>query len=132
MEARENEVYWIDFEVFNDPRGDLTVVESRRLPFAPARFFFSSVHEDSTERGAHAHKECWQILFCISGEIDVYRTWKSGSEVYHLRSDGKALVVPPGNWCKQVFHSSKSILGVIASHSYNPDDYIYGLEEFDS
>lgn len=120
---------WIVFETFEDSRGVLEVIESSKLPFRPARFFFTSVNEDGAERGSHAHKECWQILFCLSGEIEVQRVWSSGSEVYHLRANGKALVIPPGNWCREVFITKQSLMGVIASHSYDPTDYMYRFEE---
>lgn len=118
-------VEWLNLQFIEDSRGQLLVVESDQIPFSPARFFMTSVQGDVRERGGHSHKECWQILFCISGEIEVHVVTKKATEVYSLKQDGRALMIPPGYWSKQVFQDVHSVLGAIASHSYDSDDYVY-------
>ena len=120
-------VEWLDIQFIEDSRGQLSVIESNLIPFLPDRFFFTTVKGENTERGGHAHRECWQLLFCISGQIDVQVVMTDGSEIYGLSQDGRALLVPPGNWCKQIFRDVHSVLGVIASHPYDAEDYVYEI-----
>ena len=116
---------WLELSTFNDSRGSLTVLDAQCLPFTPSRFFYSSVRNSGDERGGHSHKTCWQILFCLQGLIEVDCTWLGGSSSYTLIAGGSALIIPPGVWCKQIFRTSSSLLGAIASHPYDSSDYIY-------
>jgi len=118
-------IEWLDIKFVEDSRGQLSAIESSQIPFPPSRFFITAVKGDSRERGGHSHKECWQVLFCISGEIEVHVVTKHDIRIYSLKQDGRALVIPPGYWCKQIFRNVHSILGVIASHPYDSTDYVY-------
>ena len=118
-------VVWLDLQFIEDGRGQLLVIESGQIPFPPARFFMTTVRGEVRERGGHSHEECWQILFCISGEIEVHVVTKKATQIYSLKQDGRALMIPPGYWSKQIFRDVHSVLGAIASHPYDPDDYIY-------
>ena len=120
-------VEWLNLQFIEDSRGRLLAIDSGQLPFFPSRFFMTSVRGEVRERGGHSHKESWQILFCISGEIEVHVVTKNATEKYSLKQDGCALVIPPGYWSKQVFQDVNSVLGAIASHPYDPDDYVYEL-----
>lgn len=120
-------VKWLDMQILEDGRGQLTVIESSQIPFTVARFFFTTVKGENRERGGHAHRECWQLLFCITGQIDVHVVTTDGLKIYRLLQDGRSLVVPAGNWCKQIFRDADSVLGVIASHPYDSADYMYEI-----
>jgi hypothetical protein len=115
----------ISLSTFSDNRGKLTVVETNEIPFLPLRYFFSTVKNNLIERGGHSHKECSQILFCLAGAIKVICLWEEEKLEVELHPGIEALLVPPGVWCKEVFITSDSILGVLASHPYDPGDYIY-------
>lgn len=117
----------LKLSTFLDTRGMLTVVEANQLPFIPARYFFSTVHQKFTERGGHSHKTCSQILFCLAGSIHVTCLWGNEKLVVDLSPGIEALLVPPGVWCKQVFTTADSLLGVLASHPYESSDYIYEM-----
>lgn len=120
-------VEWLDIQHIEDGRGQLSVIESSQIPFSPSRFFMSTVKGENRERGGHSHKECWQLLFCISGQIDVHIVKTDESVIYALSQDGRALLIPAGNWCKQIFRDAHSVLGVIASHPYDSEDYSYSV-----
>lgn len=120
-------VGWLDIQFIEDSRGQLLVIESVQIPFSPTRFFTTSVKGENRERGGHSHKDCWQVLFCISGEIEVQVVRKKSTEIYALKEGGSALLVPPGNWCKQIFRDAHSVLGAIASHAYDAADYVYEI-----
>ena len=116
---------WIDFFVREDNRGQILVTNFDDLPFSPKRIFYTSVNASGQERGGHSHKACWQILFCLNGEVEIKCIWPGGFKVYNLTKFGQALLIPPGIWSKQSFSSDAAILGVIASHLYDPSDYVY-------
>jgi hypothetical protein len=120
-------VRWLDIQFIEDNRGQLLVIESAQIPFPPARFFTTSVIGENRERGGHSHKDCWQVLFCISGEIEVQVVTKNSSEIYALKVGGSALLIPAGYWCKQIFRDAHSVLGAIASHAYDAADYVYEI-----
>ena len=117
----------LTLSTFLDTRGMLTVVETNQLPFIPVRYFFSTVDQEFTERGGHSHKTCSQILFCLAGSINVTCLWGNEKLVVDLKPGIEALLVPPGVWCKQVFATADSLLGVLASHLYESSDYIYEM-----
>lgn len=121
------QVEWLNIQLIEDSRGQLSVIESSQIPFTPARFFITTVKGENRERGGHAHKECWQLLFCITGQIDVHVVTADTSKIYELSQDGRALMIPAGNWCKQIFQDVHSVLGVIASHPYDSEDYVYEI-----
>jgi hypothetical protein len=121
------QVEWLEIQCLADSRGTLSLIESAVIPFTPARFFFTSVEGENRERGGHSHKECWQLLFCLSGQVDVHVVTTNSTKNYGLSQDGRALLVPPGIWCKQVFRDVNSVLGVIASHPYDAMDYVYEI-----
>lgn len=120
-------IEWLQIQFIGDSRGSLSLIESNSIPFIPARFFFTKVEGENRERGGHSHKECWQILFCLSGQVDVQVITTNGSKKYALSLDGRALLIPPGIWCKQVFRDVHSVLGVLASHPYDEGDYVYEI-----
>ena len=45
-------------------------------------------------------------------------------------SDMSGLLVPPMNWCEITYKDENTILLVLASHDYDPNDYIHDYDEF--
>lgn len=114
-----------------DLRGALTACEMGiDLPFEPKRFFL--VHDvPSTEaRGSHAHKECHQILFCVSGQVRAIADDGITRQEFLLNSPSKGLYMPPLIWGTQYSYSADAVLLVLASHRYDPEDYVRDYSEF--
>jgi UDP-2-acetamido-3-amino-2,3-dideoxy-glucuronate N-acetyltransferase len=116
---------------FSDLRGKLVVGElAEGLPFVPKRFFL--VHGVPTRevRGAHAHKRLHQLLVCVAGECAVVADDGVRREEIILDSPGVGVHVPPMVWAIQYKFSPDAVLLVLASESYDPDDYIRDYEEY--
>ena len=115
MEERRVEL--IDLDVHIDLRGKLVVAE--KMPFEIKRVFW--IHgRHGYPRGNHAHKECHQILIPVTGSIWITI---NDDEKHLLVYDARGLYVPPKNKIKMEFKLN-SILLVLASQEYDPDDYI--------
>ena len=114
---------------FPDSRGVLTVAERQSLPFTPARFFMISDVPAGALRGGHAHKSCHELIVAVSGSFKLTVVDRNGRDEIVLAAPDVAVHVPPGVWLEQTeFAPSTSVL-VLASHEYDPNDYIRSLDE---
>lgn len=114
-----------------EARGSLIVGElGRGLPFLPKRFFLISNVSSKEVRGQHAHKICHQLLICLNGRVNCLVDNGSERTEYRLDTPEMALHVPPMNWGAQYQYSSDAMLMVLASHEYDPEDYIQDYSEF--
>jgi dTDP-4-dehydrorhamnose 3,5-epimerase-like enzyme len=114
----------------NDLRGTLAVLEATVLPFAPQRIF--SIFDVPSEllRGAHAHRQCSQFLICLTGSVRcVVDDGRTRDEI-ELTGADFGLLVPPMVWSTQYGYTRDAVLLVVASHLYDPDDYIRDYDEF--
>jgi len=120
------------FAEFSDLRGRLTAGElpSEGIPFVPRRWFFVYDVPSREVRGEHAHRTCHQFLICVSGQVNVaVDDGESRSEVV-LDEPTIGLYVPPRVWASQYRYDEDAVLLVLASHPYDPDDYIREYEAF--
>jgi dTDP-4-dehydrorhamnose 3,5-epimerase-like enzyme len=81
-------------------------------------------------RGNHAHKQCLQLLICVSGQIRV--SCDDGSFVIHhlLDSMNCGLLVPPGIWAREEYMTDGAVLMVLCDRSYEEGDYIRDYNDF--
>lgn len=115
-----------------DLRGSLTAgeVSPEGLPFAPKRWFMVYDVPTREVRGEHAHRECHQYLVCVSGSVNVaFDDGRSRGEVV-LDHPSVGVYLPPMTWGTQYRYDSDAVLLVLASHRYDPDDYIREYDEF--
>lgn len=114
-----------------DMRGNLSAREvGKGLPFTPQRYFVILDVPSKEVRGAHAHKECHQLLICLKGSVNcVVDNGRERHEVA-LDSPEKALHLPPMTWGTQYKYTPEAVLLVLASHLYDADDYIRDYETF--
>lgn len=114
-----------------DLRGSLVAANfSSDLPFDVKRFFTVFDVPSSDARGAHAHKECHQFLVAISGSLRALVSDSSATQEFTLDSPRYGLYMPPMTWGTQYRYSSDAVLLVLASHPYDPDDYIRSWDDF--
>ena len=116
--------YLITLNTQIENRGILTSIEFAGLPCKVRRVFMLSVNDVRYSRGGHAHKVCWQILVSLDSEVKV-DTQNSFSTDFFVLKRGFSLVIPPLNWLTIQFTEAHSSLLVLASHPYDPGDYIY-------
>jgi UDP-2-acetamido-3-amino-2,3-dideoxy-glucuronate N-acetyltransferase len=115
----------------DDLRGSLVSGElERHIPFTPQRFF-SVMHVPSKDvRGAHAHRVCAQFLVCLTGSVAVVLDDGRVREEVVLGDPQLGLHVPPLVWSVQYRYTRDAVLLVLASHPYEPQDYIRDYDEF--
>jgi dTDP-4-dehydrorhamnose 3,5-epimerase-like enzyme len=124
-------VRFVKLQEHRDSRGVLTVGEFERdLPFVPARHFLVYGVGEGLVRGEHAHLECEQLLFCVSGSLRVMVDDGAVRDVHTLDAPNVGLYIPPRVWATQYGHSPDATLLVFASHRYDPEDYLRDYDAF--
>jgi UDP-2-acetamido-3-amino-2,3-dideoxy-glucuronate N-acetyltransferase len=120
------------FPEFTDFRGSLTSGEfpTELLPFVPRRWFIVYDAPSRELRGGHAHWECHQFLVCVAGSVTVAVDDGVNRAETLLDRPTLGLHIPPLVWGSQFRYESDSVLLVLASHPYTPDDYIREYDQF--
>lgn len=110
-----------------DDRGALNVLEAGRdIPFEVKRvFYIHGVSDPSIVRGKHRHKETYQALICLSGSCIVFSDNGKEQEEYKLDSPDDCLILNPEDWHTMYSFTEDTVLLVLASAYYDPDDYIH-------
>jgi dTDP-4-dehydrorhamnose 3,5-epimerase-like enzyme len=121
----------IEINQIGDRRGHITVVESQNeIPFDVKRVFYLYDIPGGESRGAHAHKECHQLLVAASGGYQVEVNDGVQKNIFNLNRPNQALHIPPGIWASEINFASGSICLVLASHVYQEEDYIRNYKDF--
>jgi hypothetical protein len=114
-----------------DLRGTLSAAEfPTHLPFEPKRCFLVFDVPGKEVRGEHAHRLCQQFLVCARGSLSVVVDDGAKTEEVRLDRPDLGLYIPPLIWAVQYKYSSDALLLVLASHPYDPSDYIRDYDEF--
>ena len=119
------------FPWIQDPRGDLTVGEfDKGFPFQPKRYFIVFGVSAGTLRGEHAHRNCHQLLICAQGSCKALVDDGVTRREVRLDNPSIGIYMPPMTWGTQFDYSADAALLVLASHHYDPDDYIRDYDVF--
>lgn len=111
--------------------GNITPIHgSKDIPFDIVRVFYLYDIPGGEDRGAHAHKECHQILIASSGSFEVELDDGKNKRTVFLNRPYFGLHIPPGIWAAEKGFSSGSICLVLASHVYTEGDYIRDYSEY--
>ena len=113
-----------------DERGNLGVFEFKELPFLPTRFFWIFGTPPGQGRAGHAHQECSQFIFSQQGVIDISVLTLSGETNLVSLNPGDSFYLPPLHWLDLLKFSEGSVLGVLASHPYDRNEYVDSKAEF--
>lgn len=114
-----------------DLRGNLSFAEFEKdLPFVVKRCFWVFDVPSKEVRGEHAHKECHQFLICVAGDVTVMLDDGDKRAEIKLDTPSRGLHIPPGVWGVQYKYSSDAVLVVLASHTYDSNDYIRDYADF--
>lgn len=116
----------------DDLRGSLVAADfaDTELPFVPQRFFTVFGVPSKEIRGSHAHLRCEQVLVCLQGSVRALVDSGGARQEFLLNRPEVALYMGPMIWGTQYHYSSDAVVLVLASHPYDPDDYIREIDEF--
>lgn len=132
---RETSVYDCTIVELNkhhsDQKGNLTVVENgTTIPFPVKRVYYLYDVPGGEARGAHAHKELKQLIVAVSGSFSVTLDDGKVKRTFILNRPYQGLLVTPGIWRDLYDFSSGAICLVLASDTYDAEDYIRDYETF--
>ncbi len=119
----------IQLNTFKDDRGVLAVVElNDYFDWKAERVYY--VTDVVKPRGGHAVRHEKKIYICQKGSVKAkFHDGVSWVE-FELEGPGDAILME--SMCFREFYdfSPDAVLMAISSVNYNPDDYIYDLDEF--
>ena len=101
------------------------------LSFNVKRAYYLYEVPAEEKRGAHAHKELYQLIIPLNGSFDVELDDGRKKQRFALTEPNKALQIVPGMWRDiENFSSKDTICLVLASMLYSEADYIRDYEDF--
>lgn len=99
-------------------------------PFTIKRVFYIYDIPSGADRGAHAHKQCHQLLVALTGSFEVELFDGSNSCIFTLDQPNIGLHIPPGIWASEINFSGGAICLVLASMEYEENDYIRDIDTY--
>ena len=132
MEHNMNKVQMLEFPQLGDERGHLVIAEAMKdVPFEIKRVFYIYGSDEDVVRGQHANKETEFGLINVAGKSKVKVKDGEGNEaIYCLNRPHTGIYLPTMIWKDMYDFSNDSVLLVLASTHYNPDEYIRDYDEF--
>jgi hypothetical protein len=111
--------------------GDITSINNLEfIPFEIKRVYYLYDIPNRADRGAHAHKELYQLVVAVSGSFDIELFDGVDKVKYRLNQPDQGLMIVPGIWRDLNNFSGGGICLVLASHEYDPGDYIRSLTNY--
>lgn len=105
--------------------GNITIVEGQKnIPFDVKRIYYLYDIPGGEARGGHAHKELYQLIVAAAGSFDVLLDDGINKKIVTLNRPDYGLLVVPGIWRELFEFSSGAISLVLASHTYDENDYL--------
>lgn len=115
----------------SDRKGNLSVIENNiSIPFEVKRAYYLYDVPGGESRGEHAHKNLCQLIVAASGSFSVTLDDGKVKRTFFLNRPYQALYIVPGIWRTLDDFSSGSVCLVLASHLYDPDDYIRNYSQY--
>jgi dTDP-3-amino-3,4,6-trideoxy-alpha-D-glucose transaminase len=112
--------------------GILGIVQaSQQIGFVPRRMYFIKGVPQGGIRGAHAHKRLRQCFICLSGGVTLELVRQGKTYSCRLDSSDIALTLEPGCWRNLKDMDHDTIVLVLASDEYDPEDYIRDFAAFE-
>ncbi len=114
----------------HDQRGSLAVMEKDMIPFEIKRVYYLYDVPTDSFRGGHAHKEQESIVIALSGSFEVIVDDGQKRQRIMLNKPTQGLYIPTDIWREIDNFSSGAVCLVLASTTYNEDEYIRDYDEF--
>lgn len=132
MGRNMNKVQMLEFPQRGDERGHLVIVEGNQdVPFEIKRVFYIYGSDADVVRGQHANRESEFVLINVAGKSKVKVKDGEGNEaIYCLNRPHTGIYLPTMVWKDMYDFSSDSVLLVLASTHYDPNEYIRNYDDF--
>lgn len=115
----------------DDKETGLSFFESERdIPFRINRLYMIYEIEQDKQKGFHAHKQSWHLLFCPYGSIDVIVDTGRERKTIALSDPSIGLILHPSVWREMIWKQNGSVLCVAASGHYDSDKLKQDYEEY--
>lgn len=125
-------VKMLEFLQKGDERGHLVIVEGTKdVPFDIKRIFYIYGSDPAVVRGQHANRKSEFVLINVAGKSKVKVKDGLGNEaVFSLNRPHTGIYLPQMVWKEMYDFSEDSVLLVLASEHYDPEEYIRDYDEF--
>lgn len=121
----------INLPRINDPRGNLTFIESERhIPFDIRRVYYLYDVPGGSERGGHAHRTLHQFIVAMAGSYDIHLDDGNKKKTIHMARSYYGLYICPMIWRDIDNFSSGAVCMVLASDYYDEMDYYREYDQF--
>ena len=122
----------LEFPQKGDERGHLVIVEGMQdVPFEIKRIFYIYGSDASVVRGQHANRRTEFVLINVAGQSKVkVLDGKGNGAVFSLNRPHTGIYLPTMVWKDMYDFSPDSVLLVLASEHYDPNEYIRDYELF--
>ena len=127
-----NKVQMLEFPQRGDEGGHLVIVEGMMdVPFEIKRAFYIYGSDAEVVRGQHANRESEFVLINVAGTSKVKVKDGEGNEaIYCLNRPHTGIYLPTMVWKDMYDFSADSVLLVLASTHYDPNEYIRNYDDF--
>lgn len=126
-----NDCKIIHFPRITDARGNLSFVENNKhIPFEIKRVYYLYDVPAFAARGGHAHKQLKQVLLALSGSFNVHLDDGKEKAIVTLNKPWEGLLITRMVWRELSNFSSGSACLVLASETYDEEDYYRDYAEF--
>jgi hypothetical protein len=114
-----------------DKRGNLSFIEGgNHIPFQIKRVYWIYDVPGGEHRGGHAFKEQSEFIVALSGSFELEIDNGNEIKTYIMNRSYYGLFVPKGLWRRMKNFSTNSLALVLASTSYDSNDYIRDYKKF--
>lgn len=114
-----------------DSRGNLSFVEGQNhIPFEIKRTYLIYDVPGGEIRGSHAYRENEEFIIALSGSFDIVLHDGRQEFKYSLNRSYMGLYVPKMFWRTMENFSTNSLALVLASTTFQVEDYIRDFEKF--
>ena len=123
----------IELPKINDPRGNLTAIESGiNVPFEVMRNYWIYDVPSGMWRDGHAFKKQQEFIVALSGSFDVVVNDGEQEQTFHLSRPQIGLYIPCMTWRHINNFSTNSVALILTSTYYDSKDYIESFDEYKS
>lgn len=128
--AEESLIKIVNIPLIEDD-GIICVVQyPDQIPYPIHRAYFIISPVAGLARGQHTHKENRQMLICLKGQVRMTLDDGKRREEMILSSPDKGIMLEPMVWHEMTDMNENTLLAVLASDRYDPEDYIRSYDEF--